>query len=232
MKMERDAELFAGAVRVPRLGVRSLAEWRRFSVTALPGLAMGQRWRGGAGEVRGTVRLGWGEERLWVYARLPDADIFNPVRAFNEPAFLQGDVFEMFLQGGLDAERYVEFHVSPENQRFQLAFLRGGDPGGGGAYVQGEYLGELCRAPLDSGVRVDAAGGVWEVWAGVPFAVIGGDVTQLRGSFCRYDATRREDGTLQRELFSTSPHLEARFHRRQEWARLCPGEALPVLDQA
>ena len=66
-----------------------------------------------------TVRAGWNEDALIVYAILEDDHIFNPVTEHNEPAFTKGDVFEIFLRpDGQDA--YFEFHVNPQNQLFQL----------------------------------------------------------------------------------------------------------------
>src|SRR5204863_1077141 len=68
-----------------------------------------------------TVRVGWRENSLLVFAELTDADVFNGATKLNERTWELGDVFEMFLRSS-NGQSYVEFHVTPNNQRLQLRY--------------------------------------------------------------------------------------------------------------
>lgn len=178
-----------------------------------PGLELTQAWKAENRLFGGTVRAALSEYGLFVIADLPDADIFNPVTGFNERAFLEGDVFEMFLQvPGSDA--YYEFHVSPVNQKFQLRFVKRREGEGMEAFDA-----ELLEGPIESDVCVLPAESRWEVAALIPWGRIGLDAapSAVKASFCRYDYTRRPDGRVDLEIYSTSPHKQPSFHRRQEW---------------
>src|SRR4051794_4375046 len=73
------------------------------------------------GFLPGNVRVGWRENSLLVFATLTDADIFNGATMLNQRAWELGDVFEIYLRSSAKA-RYVEFQITPENQRLQLSF--------------------------------------------------------------------------------------------------------------
>ena len=172
----------------------------------------------------GTVRVGTRGGALWILAELADDDIFNPVTAFNDPAFLKGDAFEMFFAPEGQSS-YREFHVTPANARLQLRFPR---PGAARELPcdAGDPLGPFKVAEPLFESWTDAGAGRWSVLARVPLASIGEKENaspQRRGgavircSFCRYDWTRGVDRPV---LSSTSPHPVCDFHRIAEWGAL------------
>lgn len=167
------------------------------------------------------VRTGWRPEALYVLADLDDADIFNPETRFNEPSFMVGDVFEMFLRPQ-EQDPYFEFHVTPRNQKFQLRIprenaLQSLPPG---VWLPAEWM---VRQPvIESRVNLPVGQERWRVLAVIPFALVveRGAVEPgacWRFSFSRYDYTRGAAGPV---LSSSSPHRELSFHRQQEWGTL------------
>jgi hypothetical protein len=168
-----------------------------------------------------TVRTGWTAQSLLVFAVLEDADIFNPVTVFNEPAYERGDVFEIFLRP-FGQDTYYEFHVSPRNQRFQLRIPSADsfktpktEPGIPKAWFLNDWQ-------IGSRVHLEQDRQRWSVLAEVPAA----RVTEGRGlkagdewlfSFSRYDYTR---GRATPVHSSTSPHTALNYHRQQEWGHL------------
>lgn len=166
------------------------------------------------------VKTVWTPAALYVRALIEDADIFNPETRFNEPSFVRGDVFEMFLRPG-GQESYYEFHVTPANQRFQLRIpsaraLAAPRPKPG---IPAEWL---VSREIRSRMHVDAAGECWEVMAEIPFDLVCEAVRPMAGSrwtfsFSRYDYTR---GQARPVLSSTSPHAALNFHRQEEWGTL------------
>ena len=167
------------------------------------------------------VRAGWSADALIVEAELSDADIFNPVTEFNQTAFNNGDVFEIFLRPE-GQEPYFEFHVTPTNQLLQLRFanaqqVRQLPPTG--TLDERLAANKIWKSRITSSVRVDAAAQRWFVSAAIPFAMVVETGTMLPGtrwfcSFCRYDHSR---GRSKPVLSSTSPHAECSFHRQAEW---------------
>lgn len=197
----------------------------RSAFAAAPLLAFGQAWRAAPEEGfrPGGVRVGWREGRLWVLATLSDDDIFNPVVADGEPAFLAGDCFELFVRPAGE-EAYAECHVTPGNARLQLRYegperveevrrrLREGDADPL-AIVRVQPPSFLSRA------FVDRAGRRWEALLGVAFEELCGEGIMPEAVECscgRYDHTR---GAASPVISSTSPHPVADFHRTQEWSR-------------
>jgi len=189
-----------------------------------PALPLRQTWlpEPSAGFQSGEVRCGWRPDAFCVEALLTDRDVYNPETRFNEPAFLRGDVFEMFLQppGG---EVYYEFHVGPANQVFQLripsveTFAARRELGPSKDWLLGDRR-------IDSRVALYPEEGVWRVWAELPVEMM--DRSELesgerwRLSFCRYDYNRNPDELMHS---STSPITQLDFHRLSEW-----GECLVV----
>jgi hypothetical protein len=168
----------------------------------------------------GRVRTGWTRTTLIVAAELDDADIFNPVAAFNDPAFMKGDVFEIFLRPE-NQEAYYEFHVSPQNQQFQLRIPSGVafQLARAGGSMEHWKIRQRC---IESRATIRAAEQKWWVAAVIPFSLVAerGPVTagsSWRFSFCRYDYTRGSPWPI---LSSTSPHRQADFHRQAEWGTL------------
>jgi hypothetical protein len=176
--------------------------------------AMRQAWRKRR-EARfrpATVRCARTADALWILAELDDEDMFNPVTQFNEPLFARGDAFEIFLRP-LQQEAYYEFHVSPENQRFQLRF-----PGRNRMTA----VTKVADFQIDSRTRVMPERGRWDVLAGIPFARVAEarpprDGDRWLFSFSRYDYTRGQGEPV---LSSTSPHRICNFHRMEEWGTL------------
>ena len=196
----------------------------RRALTAAAPLPLVQAWREfpEEGFRPGTVRVGTQGGALWIFAELADDDIFNPVTAINDPAFLRGDAFEMFFAPEGQSS-YREFHVMPGNARLQLSFPRPGAARGAPCRA-GDPLGpfKVDEALFESWTAVGA--GRWSVLARVPLAsivdeknappAVGGRV--IRCSFCRYDWTRGCDRPV---LSSSSPHPVCDFHRIDEWPK-------------
>ncbi len=194
-----------------------------------PQLSFGQAWRAvpEAGFRPGTVRVGWREGCLWAFAELADDDIFNPVTADGEPAFLSGDCFEFFVRPAGQAA-YAECQVTPGNARLQLRY-----EGSGQVDQVRRRLREGALDPL-AGVRVqpprftsrtfvDEAARRWEVLLGIGSRTLcsSGVMPEAIDCSCgRYDSTR---GAAAPVISSTSLHPVADFHRTQEWARMAIG---------
>jgi hypothetical protein len=198
-----------------------LTDWMDRPPGDEPVLIMRQAWKTHSDLIGGNVRLAWNGESLLIHATLPDRDIFNPVTEFNEPAYLKGDVFEIFLRPVSQAA-YYELHISPSNQHYQARFPKN---------LAEAQEGEIIRSkpvtvPLKSVVRIDRPNERWEVFAEIPLDAISENSvqpgSQLLASFSRYDYTRTADGMSQ-ELYSTSLHKELSFHRQQEWTLVTLG---------
>lgn len=180
---------------------------------------LGQGWRAQPepGFQPARVALRVHRECLEVEALLQDDDITNPVTGFNAPAFLHGDVFEIFLRP-VHQHAYLELHVGPANQMFQLRIPSAeifaatrGTPEPWRAWL----ITEPC---FESRVERPTDRPLWRVEARIPTAAIAeqpvrsGD--RWRFSFSRYDYTRGRERPV---LSSSSRHREVNFHRQQEW---------------
>lgn len=167
-----------------------------------------------------TVRTGWRDNTLLVFAELEDADIFTVATAPNQRMWELGDVLEIFLSPE-DATRYVEFHVTPNNFHFQLCTPDNATL----CRVQAENKLHHLLLPdgvFQSRVWVQAAKKKWFVFAEIPVAVVCDSETQLTGarwkfSFSRYDYVRGRPRPI---CSSTSPHAKLDYHRREEWGTL------------
>jgi hypothetical protein len=168
-----------------------------------------------------TVRTGWTDTDLIVFAELEDRDIFNPVTELNALSFRYGDVFEMFLRPEEQAA-YCEFHVTPQNQKLQVRFpssealLEPRTADG----IPSSWL--IFDRQFDSQVHVNTAANRWAVLAAIPFDMVAdsgraGAGSRWLFSFSRYDYTRNQPAPV---LSSTSPHRELNYHRQQEWGTL------------
>lgn len=208
--------LYPERLEVFERSIPSMDAWVSFPRGEPAGLRMGQAWVDENPLYGGTVFLGYSEGYLFVMADMPDRDIFNPELRFNEPSFKVGDVFEIFLQAE-GASSYFEFHVTPENQRFQLTF-RAVEAKGGGA---GRFNHSRNEIPLSIRLRVDPDEKRWQAFVAIPLRELVEDnqpiPTNWRVSFGRYDYTRLPDGEMKVDIFSTSPHNKLSFHRREEW---------------
>jgi len=167
-----------------------------------------------------TVRAGWRENSLFIFAELADRDIFNRATELNQRTWEMGDVFEIFL-GCAGNPRYVEFHVTPGNQKLQLRY------GGSDAVARARSTGELREflIPVEvfrSTTWVESRLQQWNVLAEIPASIVCDSNATLgnakwRLSFSRYDYTR---GAAEPCISSTSRHAEPDFHRQHEWGVL------------
>ena len=183
-----------------------------------PEISLAQSWRKQQERFRpAVVRTGWRDDTLWVYAEIEDFDIFNPETRFNEPFFMVGDAFEIFLRP-VGQPAYFEFHIGPSNQLFQLripsakAFAK---------QTKGESESWKIRKPVvQSWSSVDQNLHHWRVLFAIPAQSVvekGGSCSKWLISFSRYDYTQGENGPI---LSSSSPHVKLGFHRQQEWGTI------------
>lgn len=194
----------------------------RTAFDPIPPIPLRQAWREEPeAEFRPAwVSCGWDDLSLWVYAVLEDDDILNPVREDHQPAFLQGDVFELFLRpdGG---SSYHELHVTPHNHVFQLripskeAFYQHRQSG-----LPSEWT--IFEPLFSSRVALEPENRLWRVLARIEFAKLGlinpiQPETEWRVSFSRYDYSQNRDQPI---LSSSSRHLKVDFHRQEEWNTL------------
>ncbi len=127
-----------------------------------------------------------------------------------------GDIAEYFLQDTTTG-RYLELHVTPENQRLQLAWPLGGlDRFRAGKAALEDFL---VTDPQWVESAATIAAGHWTARAFVPFTCLGlsngGNLPGLRTAVCRYDRS------LGPELLSSTARLaEPNYHRQAEWAEL------------
>jgi len=160
-----------------------------------------------------TVWTGWRGESVLVFAELVDRDIYNTATELNQRAFLMGDVLEIFLRAE-GCESYVEFHVTPDNQRFQLR-IPAADQQHDGQLIPGLVF--------TSTTWVDQRAGRWWVYTEIPVASVCDRAArplcgqQWLFSYSRYDYTRPEPKPV---ISSTSPHRVPSFHRQAEWGTL------------
>ncbi|PAW82436.1 MAG: hypothetical protein B9S31_00500 [Spartobacteria bacterium Tous-C9RFEB] len=184
---------------------------------------LGQHWlpQPEARFLPARVRTAWTDNALLVLAELDDAGIFNPSREFNAPAFKMGDIFEIFLRP-IDQDAYYEFHIGPDNQKFQLrvpsakAFreLPKGD-------IPQEWL--IGNQVIESRAKVLAQDNRWLALASIPLAMVAEARQPEAGSqwlfsFSRYDYHPRNPSPT---LSSSSAHeMPVSFHRQEDWGVL------------
>jgi hypothetical protein len=190
-----------------------LLDWIKYNKTHLSCLPLSQTWKTANRLSGGIVKTAFSEGGLFVFAELPDEDIFNPVTQFNQRAFTEGDVFEIFLQVP-DAREYFEFHISPLNQKYQLRFDKMREGEGVEAFDA-----RLIESPIESEVCLYPDENRWDVYALIDWRQLGLKTSpaSLRVNFCRYDYTRRPDGNNDLEIYAAAPHRKPSFHRREEW---------------
>jgi hypothetical protein len=188
-----------------------------------PVSTLGQSWRRKPQRrfLPASVRTGWMPGNLLVYAEMEDLDIFNPTTKLNASSYKTGDVFEIFLRPA-DQSSYCEFHISPQNQKFQLRIPSGAH------FRSPEKDWRLLRSwmisdrQIQSEVRVDPAQHRWWVQAVIPIDMVADSGLVESGSrwlfsFGRYDYTH---GRWSSVKSSSSPHRRLDFHRQEEWGTL------------
>ena len=181
-----------------------------------PGLPLRQAWRAEPepGLRAGIAKAAYTAEALLVYAEMKDDDVFNPVAGFNEPAFLKGDVVEIFvLTEG--AERYAEIHSTPEGSVMQLRFApgwRAEQPPGAPVDFQSRFI----VSPVTQ-VRTRKTAAGWSALLEIPFALLEARPrpgAPWRMAVCRYDYTRGQERPV---LSSTAALPRIDFHLPDFW---------------
>ena len=167
-----------------------------------------------------VVRAGWSRNVLQVYAELTDADILTQASGLNQRLWELGDSFEIFLRPE-GREAYVEFQVSPNNQRLQLRYANIA------ALDRARKTGDLNAVLIpgdafSSRTWIEEHNSRWHVLAEIPALSVCGSSDALGDSrwyfsFSRYDHTHDVGEPV---ISSTSPHAEADFHRQQEWGEM------------
>src|SRR5208282_2825457 len=153
-----------------------------------------------------SVRVGWGDELLFVLAELSDLDIYSDATAHNQRMWKLGDTFEMFLRPA-EQQSYAEFHVTPNNFRLQLRFpdadtitrIRGK------LETLDDYL--IHEQVFHSTTSVHPSGRKWVVLAEIPAKAVCERPKPLPGSrwffsFSRFDYSRSRSEPV---ISSTSP---------------------------
>jgi len=86
-------------------------------------IPMAQRYPGGDAQAApsGEVRVGWAEGSLSILAELQGKNISTRATRLNDFLWLLGECFEIFLKFA-DNDRYLEFHIAPNNCVLQLVF--------------------------------------------------------------------------------------------------------------
>ncbi|MDB6018008.1 MAG: hypothetical protein JWR19_2497 [Pedosphaera sp.] len=166
------------------------------------------------------VRVGWRSESLLIFAELTDVDVYNQATSLNQRIWELGDTFEIFLRP-VTQESYVEFHVSPNNQRLQLRFKDAGaldHVRKTGSIESVVVVGEAFRST--TWVRPETQ--QWFAYAEIPASSVSDRSGPLNGcqwsfSFSRYDYTR---GRKEPVISSTSGHAQPNFHRQHEWGMM------------
>ena len=194
----------------------------RLAFAGAPGCALRQSWRTEleADFAPGTVRVGWRDESLLVFAELEDADIITRATQPNERLWELGDVLEIFLRPD-GQQAYSELQVAPNNQRLQLRYA------GAEALASARNGNSLADAlvpnlAFQSRTWVRPETRSWQALVEIPAASIRDDSgplpgSQWRFSFCRYDYTR---GRSEPVISSTSALSQPDFHRQAEWGAL------------
>lgn len=133
----------------------------------------------------------------------------NRAPSLNERIWKMGDIAEFFLKKTATG-RYLELHVTPENQRLQLVWPLGGLDRFRAGTARPEDFVVSDPQSVDSGATIGVEH--WSACAYVPNARRGRDGT--RGLPGLRTAVYRYDRSLGLELFSSTARLTApTFHR-------------------
>jgi len=164
-----------------------------------------------------SVRVGWREDCLLVFAELMDADILSHAKGINQRVWELGDTFEIYLRAESQTN-YLQLDITPYNHRMQLWIPSAED------LRRAQTASEFARHVLPGNHFRTATWLLpekdrWFVYAAIPARTVSGNASLnakewWHFSFSRYDYTR---GQLEPVISSTSPHAEANFHRQQEW---------------
>lgn len=165
----------------------------------------------------GWARCLWEPDGLWFEMVFASQHPGNRARQLNENTWELGDVCEVFLETP-GAPRYLELHVTPENQRLQLTW----PPGGLEQFRDGTVPLQSFMDTRPDWVQSATFVGAdhWTTRVFIPADRFGAGPLaasqSLHGAVCRYDVGDRADFILS----STAPFQEASYHRREEWHRI------------
>jgi hypothetical protein len=180
----------------------------------------------GGGEPQpGRAGIAWAPSSLRVEAVFHGESPHNRAARLNERAWEMGDVFELFLQAA-GSSNYVEIHVTPENQRLQLAWPHGGLARVRAKQERLETFLVSDPAWVSSRTRLD--GDKWHTTVHVPASIFGiarlSPLDRFRAAVCRYHYV----GNPSSPVLSTTARLAtAGFHQPTAWHELCLGEEQP-----
>ena len=211
----------ADVIVVARLRTDPMAHTPSAPTDVRPGLwrALRQSWRGGTNGADfrpGWFRLGWSPDALVVDSVFMSPHARNAARHLNERTWELGEVTETFIEEQ-GARHYLEVHVTPENQRLQLRFPRGGieQLRAGTASLDTFLIRESAWAWSAAWIRGDH----WMARLILPASCFGQGFLAagrtFRGNFCRYDCADEGEPILS----ATAPLTEPSYHRRHEWQR-------------
>lgn len=167
----------------------------------------------------GWARIGWTSSALVVDFAFVATTARNRAIRLNERTYLLGDVGEIFLQW-LGSDRYIEIHITPENQRLQLSW----DAAGLQRIRQRQaVLDDFAVADLNWVQSVTSVSPtLWSARVIVPAGTIAHGLANLESdshliaAVCRYDYGGKETPILSSTVdFQGSP-----FHTRAAWDRL------------
>ncbi|HMP71647.1 MAG TPA: hypothetical protein PKE55_00120 [Kiritimatiellia bacterium] len=161
----------------------------------------------------GTVRLGRCQNRLLILATLRDLDIHTDMERHNQPAWLLGDTFEIFLKPQ-STDPYLEFHVTPRNftlnYRFPHPAPTSQERGKPVTLPPGQFAHDVDLQPQSN---------QWHAWADIPLDLLAlppatSSPLLLQANFARYDATRGHPPPI---LSATAPLTHPDFHHVPAW---------------
>ena len=151
---------------------------------------LGQSWRAESepGLNPGWARIRWNAAGLLYEAVFLQRNPANRARRLNEHTWELGDICEFFLQE-TGSGRYLEVHVTPENQRLQLLWPLGGLERfrAGTAKLEDFLVAHRCWVESSATIAAD----YWTARAFIPFSCLGltdsKNLPILRTAVCRYD---------------------------------------------
>ena len=182
--------------------------------------ALGQSWNSGGtqeGFNPGWARIQWTNAALYYDIILLGSRPRNRAVKLNERTWELGDVAEIFLHTP-DLQRYIEVHITPENQRLQLVW-----PAGGLDRVR-QNMASLEEFTVEAPDWIQSSThlgpGFWVSHVVIPFSTLGlnlqNEKPSLQTAVCRYDYSLASAPVLS----STAPLHEPDYHRVNEWQKL------------
>jgi len=167
----------------------------------------------------GTISMAWEPDALFVFAVLPDEQIFSASTADDQQLWTLGDVFEIFIRRE-SSPVYLELHVTPNEHQLHLEWTEEGMAKIRAKQAELKDFMRDARA-FQAEVSKLAENKGWAVFARIPASILPDGTPFAPGeklsiSFSRYDTDGEGQNAV---LSSTSPHEKQKlsFHRLQEW---------------